>query len=188
MADHRVTVRLDPELHEWLRKNGGENMSFVVRTILDDVRAGRLVRKGDSGTNPAPDPEKRLQEIDRFSEALGRRVSGTSCPGLRKPGHLSPANPGCQPAVRPATKVRPDRGLCPGRDRSSSPLVVAVRFSGRERSDRPLQMTGQRSDPSILSRCHFQGIRDFQNEIRSDISQKTKDRSRERSQVPGGSS
>ncbi len=70
MADHRVTVRLDPELHEWLRKNGGETMSFVVRSILDDVRAGRLVRKGDSGTQPAPDPEKRLQEIDRLSEAL----------------------------------------------------------------------------------------------------------------------
>ena len=188
MADHRVTGRLDPELHEWLRKNGGETMSFVVRSILDDVRASRLVRKGESGTQPAPDPEKRLQEIDRFSEALGRRVSGTSCPGLRKPGHLSPAIPGCQPAVRPATKVRPDRGLCPGRDPSSSPLVVTVRVSGLERSGCPLQMTGQRSDPSILSRCHFQGIRDFQNEIRSDISQKIKDRSRERSQVPGGSS
>ena len=70
MVDHRVTVRLDPELHEWLRKNGGETMSFVVRSLLDDVRAGRLVRKGDSGTQPAPDPEKRLQEIDRLSEAL----------------------------------------------------------------------------------------------------------------------
>jgi hypothetical protein len=62
MSDNRVTIRLEPELHEWLRKNGGENMSSVVRTILDDVRAGRLVRKDDVGTKSLPGCGKESSE------------------------------------------------------------------------------------------------------------------------------
>lgn len=70
MSDNRVTIRLEPELHEWLRKNGGENMSSVVRTILDDVRAGRLVRKDDVGPKALPDVGKSLQKIERLTETL----------------------------------------------------------------------------------------------------------------------
>ena len=70
MSDNRVTIRLEPELHEWLRKNGGENMSSVVRSILDDVRAGRLVRKDEAGSQPVSDMGKSLRKIERLSETL----------------------------------------------------------------------------------------------------------------------
>ncbi len=63
MSDNRLTIRLEPELHEWLRKNGGENMSSVVRSILDDVRMGRLVPREKSGAKPAAGVEEGLSKV-----------------------------------------------------------------------------------------------------------------------------
>jgi hypothetical protein len=43
MSDNRLTIRLDQGLHDWLKGFSSDNMSVAVRTMLDDVRAGRLV-------------------------------------------------------------------------------------------------------------------------------------------------
>ncbi|MGC8500435.1 MAG: hypothetical protein ACP5OS_04560 [Leptospirillia bacterium] len=70
MADNRLTIRLEPELHEWLRQNGGENMSSVVRSILDDVRMGKLVPREKAGAKPAAGGGEGFPKICQAAETF----------------------------------------------------------------------------------------------------------------------